>query len=122
MGYRTFIASKEPHKNQHYLTTKNRDFIESPFFKVQLDPQRGSIVSCIDKRSGKELVDAKAPQGFGQYFYERFSYTQLNDWLGVLYILNTRHINFPLCIRYAKGSDYSSFLPQNMELILFNQQ
>ena len=54
--------------------------IESPFFRATLDAKRGRIASLIDKRTGRELVDAAAPQGFGQYFYERFGYKELVDW------------------------------------------
>jgi hypothetical protein len=43
------------------------------YFKITLDPVRGSIVSLVDKRTGRELVDAGAAHGFGQVLYERFS-------------------------------------------------
>lgn len=46
--------------------------IENRWFKITLDPARGAIRSLVDKRFGRELVDATSPHGFGQYLYERF--------------------------------------------------
>ncbi len=46
--------------------------IESPFFKLILDPARGTVRSLVEKRSGRELIDPQAGWGFGQYVYERF--------------------------------------------------
>jgi hypothetical protein len=39
------------------------------------------VRSLIDKRSGRELVDADAPQGFGQYLYERFDRDQVQAFV-----------------------------------------
>jgi hypothetical protein len=47
--------------------------LSNKYFKVTLDPARGSIVSLVDKRTNRELVDADATHGFGQVLYERFS-------------------------------------------------
>jgi hypothetical protein len=41
-----------------------------------MDPARGSISSLIDKRTGREWVDAQAKRGLGQYMNERFTYEQ----------------------------------------------
>lgn len=45
--------------------------LENRFFKVTLDPAKGTVASLIDKRTGRELVDPNAPFGFGQHLYER---------------------------------------------------
>jgi hypothetical protein len=50
--------------------------IENEFFTVRLDPARGTIVSLVDRRSGREWVDAKSDWGLGQYLNERFSAEQ----------------------------------------------
>jgi alpha-mannosidase len=55
----TPIKSGNTHENQH--------------FKITLDPARGAIRSLVDKRNGRELVDASAEHGFGQYLHEKFS-------------------------------------------------
>ena len=46
--------------------------LENSFFSLRLDPARGVVASLVDKRSRRELVDAKAGYGLGQYVYERF--------------------------------------------------
>ena len=74
MGYRTFVASDEKVESPELWADEMTGVIESPFFKAVIDAKNGRIASLIDKRTGKELVDANAPQGFGQYFYERFGY------------------------------------------------
>lgn len=75
-GYRTF-----PIKEQK-MTTRERQgtSIENDFFKITLDPAKGSIVSLIDKRTGREWVDKNAGQGLGQYLNERFTFEQTLDY------------------------------------------
>jgi hypothetical protein len=46
--------------------------IEGPHFKAVLDPARGAVRSMVDKKTGRELVDAGSEHGFGRYLYERF--------------------------------------------------
>jgi hypothetical protein len=43
--------------------------IESPFYRVGLDPASGSIRSIYDKQLNKELVDTNSQWRFGQYVY-----------------------------------------------------
>ena len=43
--------------------------IDSPFYRVELDPVSGSIRSIYDKELNKELVDAQSAWRFGQYLY-----------------------------------------------------
>jgi alpha-mannosidase len=45
------------------------DTIESPFYRVELDPASGSIRSIFDKQLGKELVNTSSSWRFGQYLY-----------------------------------------------------
>jgi hypothetical protein len=44
--------------------------LENAFYKLALDPAKGSIQSLLDKESGAELVDPGANWGFGQCVYE----------------------------------------------------
>jgi hypothetical protein len=44
--------------------------IENRFFKVVIDPSSGGIASLIDKETGTELVDRKAPYTLNQFIYE----------------------------------------------------
>jgi hypothetical protein len=43
--------------------------IESPFYRIELDPASGCIRSIYDKDLNKELVDTKSSWCFGQYLY-----------------------------------------------------
>jgi len=117
MGYRTYIASKENIPGPEFFADQNSGIIESPFFKATLDAKHGRIVSLIDKKSGKEIVDANAPQGFGQYFYERFGYDQIYDWIKKsLYPQYNAHKFCFAAYDMPKDVTYSSALPENMTL------
>jgi hypothetical protein len=97
MGYRTYVpapstplAPREEKASQRSVTstedtsrrsvtstedTSQRSVtstLENSFFRVRLDPARGVVASLLDKRSGRELVDAASEYGLGQYVYERF--------------------------------------------------
>jgi len=51
----------QPHKNLRVslqLKLMNRTIpLRMNFFKVRIDPSKGSVVSVIDKKSGREMVD-----------------------------------------------------------------
>ncbi len=66
-GYRTF-SIPPPNRPK----TLAGDTLENEFLKVQLDPASGTITSFLDKRTGREWVDADAKYGLGQYLNERF--------------------------------------------------
>lgn len=117
MGYRTYIASNDVVDGPKMVSDKNSGVIESPFFKATFNAKQGKITSLIDKRSGKELVDANAPQGFGQYFYERFGYKEISQWLDKS--LYPQYLAHRFCFApYDMPQDvpYSSALPQDMTL------
>lgn len=117
MGYRTFIASSEKVKSPEMKADANSGVIESPYFKAVLDAKHGRIASLIDKKTGKELVDSNAQQGFGQYFYERFAYKQLSDWIDKS-LYPQYHAHRFAFVAYDMPQDvpYSSALPENMML------
>jgi alpha-mannosidase len=115
MGYRTFLASNEKAETPELIADKNSGVIESPYFKATIDAKNGRISSLIDKRTGKELVDETAPQGFGQYFYERFGYEQLSDWIDKsLYPQYQAHKFAFVAYDMPQNVAYSSALPENM--------
>jgi len=70
-GYRTFSVPERSSPK-----TVPHDTLENDFFRIRLDGTCGTIASIVDKRSGREWVDAASAQGFGQYLNERFSYDQ----------------------------------------------
>jgi len=117
MGYRTYIASDEKVEGPVMVADKNLGVIESPFFKATIDAKHGRISSLINKKTGKELVDINAPQGFGQYFYERFGYDQLSDWINKSLYPQYRAHRFAF-VAYDMPQDvaYNSALPQDMAL------
>jgi hypothetical protein len=47
--------------------------LESRFYRVEIDPSEGHIVSIVDQETGRELVDAEAPYGFNEYIYDRYT-------------------------------------------------
>jgi hypothetical protein len=43
--------------------------LESPYYKVTIDPATGSVTSIYDKQLNRELVNQQSPYRFGQYLY-----------------------------------------------------
>lgn len=82
-GYATFVpaGAMKPENVFSTLADEKNNIIENEFFKVKIDPSKGSVVSVIDKKSGKEMVDQSSEFGFGQYIYERFSKQNTNDYI-----------------------------------------
>jgi len=91
MGYKTYlitdhIVSSAP----GFVIDKARNVIENRFFRITLSPDKASVVSIIDKKNNKELVDTSSKYGLGQYCWEQFSnedavafthsYTRYNEW------------------------------------------
>jgi len=77
MGYRTYHIVNPAKAKAPADFNPNANAVENQFFKLTLDPARGVVSSWVDKRTRRELVDATAPQGFGQYLYERFDHDQV---------------------------------------------
>ncbi len=63
--------------------------LASRFFRATLDPERGVIRSLVDRQSRRELVDATAPHGFGQYLYERFSSNEVQAYVNAYVKINS---------------------------------
>lgn len=53
-----------------------REVIENPWLKLAVDPAKGAIVSLVDKRTGREWIDATQTGGLGSYLNERFTFEQ----------------------------------------------
>ncbi len=71
-GYRTYQFTQLTGRKPPLAVNAGDRVIESPFFKVMLDPAKPVIASLVDKETGRELVDGSAPVGLGQYLCERF--------------------------------------------------
>jgi len=81
-GYRTYgWRPGTVGEAQSTPATATNNVLENAFFKLTLDPASGTIPSLIDKRSGREWIDASAPQGFGQYLHESFDSDQVQAFV-----------------------------------------
>jgi hypothetical protein len=51
--------------------------LDTPFYKVAFDLKRGGIVSLVDKKTGRDLVDKSSPYVLGQFLHERFDHQRM---------------------------------------------
>ena len=96
-GYRTYVpvdretqpaADRAAHRTAA-SEQNQRQTIESPYFRLTLDLSRGGVTSLIDKRSGRELINAQSNYALGQYLYERFSRDQVEAYVKAYVKINT---------------------------------
>lgn len=80
-GYRTYQFVAPVARAGTVRVEESQHAIESPFLRAVFDPARGAIVSLIDRRQGRELVDASATPGFGQLLHERFASNNVADYV-----------------------------------------
>ena len=76
LGYRTFVPAASGRPRGNVSADANAQCIENELLRVTLDPARCGIKSIVDKRTGRELVNAQSPYALGQYLYERFDADQ----------------------------------------------
>jgi hypothetical protein len=69
VGYKVYQLRNAPQPLLPSAEKSTLDTIETPFYRVKLDPASGSIRSIFDKQLGKELVNTSSPWRFGQYLY-----------------------------------------------------
>ena len=81
MGYKTYVPVEIALETTKTLKVNKHDhIIENEYFKIQLDPSKGSVNSIIDKRTDREMVNQTSEYGFGNYLYERFSKEQTDAY------------------------------------------
>jgi alpha-mannosidase len=68
VGYKVYVTRPATEPSPAPQTT-TATTLETPFYRVELDPSTGSIRSLYDKQLGRELVNAASPWRFGQYLY-----------------------------------------------------
>ena len=56
------------------------DTLNTPFYKVIFDLQRGGIASLVDKKTGRELVEQSSPYALGQFLHERFDNQHMGEY------------------------------------------
>lgn len=81
MGYRTFVPAKAAFVPSPTTVDHQAGCMENDWFKITLDPSRGTVRSFIAKKSGLDLVNAASPYGFGQYLYQRFDHDQVLSYV-----------------------------------------
>ena len=63
MGYRAYRLARANGDATTSLQV-GETFLENRFYRLEVDPETGSVVSLFDKELGRELVDPGAPYGF----------------------------------------------------------
>jgi alpha-mannosidase len=58
---------------------KKTEQVETNYFIIRFDLEKGGIRSLIEKATGKELVDQSSAYVVGQFLHERFSKTEVFD-------------------------------------------
>ena len=67
-GYKVYFT-RPSQKKQPSPVESHDASIESRYYRIQLDPQSGSIRSIYDKELKRELVNQNSPYRFAQYLY-----------------------------------------------------
>jgi alpha-mannosidase len=69
VGYKSYALRPAPKQDQTTYPALNRTVLESPYYRVELDPASGAIRSIFDKGLNKQLVDPQSAFRFDQYLY-----------------------------------------------------
>lgn len=68
VGYKVYeLRTAKEHASAAQTLSTTR--LESPYYRVDLDPSTGAVRSIYDKQLQKELVNQSSPYRFGQYLY-----------------------------------------------------
>ena len=68
VGYKVYFVRPST-KPASRAETSRSTTVESPYYRVELDPSSGAVRSVFDKQLQKELVNPNSPYRFGQYLY-----------------------------------------------------
>jgi hypothetical protein len=79
-GYKTFPLPSKPASFPGSAVQSTEIRLESPYFKLVIDPAKGGITSLIDKKSNRELVEKDAV--LGQYLFEQFAASEVFNYIG----------------------------------------
>lgn len=70
MGYKVYeLRQTKEHASASAAQTPSTTTLESPYYRVELDPSTGAVRNIYDKQLQKELVNQSSPYRFGQYLY-----------------------------------------------------
>jgi alpha-mannosidase len=114
MGYRTYVFVAETKTVESRIAIEAAaNTVENAFFKVLLDPNRGRIKSIVDKTTGREMVDAAAPHGFGSYLYQQFDREECDAYVNQ-YVLPPYHGS------HRRITAKHNYVPQSAEHVDFS--
>jgi alpha-mannosidase len=68
VGYKVF-SERQTDKPQPTQELTSNTVLENRFYRVQLDPASGAILSVYDKELKRDIVDKNGPYRLGQYLY-----------------------------------------------------
>ena len=79
MGYKTYLPILHPLEFQGSLNMdRQRNVLENKYLGIQINQQDGTLISAMDKRNHRELVDRDQNYGFGEYLLERPGQQQID--------------------------------------------
>ena len=70
-GYKVYLLRPigEAKSNTASSQPTGATALENSYYRIDLDPNTGSVRSIFDKQLQREMVDAQSPYRFGQYLY-----------------------------------------------------
>lgn len=95
-GYRTYLPVTSSFRQVEWNDEQRgpRRTLERLYFRATIDPARMAIVSLIDKRGNRELVDTTSGYGLGQYLYQRFDADQATAYAMAATKHHPPHVDF----------------------------
>ncbi len=72
MGYKTFVPVEAAEAKDEAWAEAAGNLLRTNNFELAVDPERGGIVSLVDRASGRELVSRAPDAALGRYLYQRF--------------------------------------------------
>jgi hypothetical protein len=70
----------QPESGEAAAAALTGNTLETPFYRVTFDLNRGGVSSLVEKKTGRELVDQASPYVIGQYLHERFDVARMREW------------------------------------------
>lgn len=123
MGYQTYVPAELSLKEPQVHADPATGTLESPFFRAILDTNRFVLRSLIDKQSGRELVNRRAADGFGQYVYERYSSNEVAAFVNAYVKINadwaTNELGKPM-LPPADQAPYQRLSPTRFRVVFTN--
>jgi Glycosyl hydrolases family 38 N-terminal domain./Glycosyl hydrolases family 38 C-terminal domain. len=72
MGYKTYeIVIEDKPAVERVRTSLTNNIIENDYYKIKINPSKGSIESLFDKELSSEMVDTGSPWQLGAFVYEK---------------------------------------------------